>query len=223
MESIQARLISRRQLAEDTFEITLALREILSFTPGQYVGLTIPTLNVSDPHAKRRDLSIVSPAGSKNIILAFRTSASPFKQALLSKNPELMIHGPHGIFTLPTEINTSLTFIAGGIGLTPFLSMISSGLSTPITVLAVDSTAERVAYADELGKLGSSQTTIKRRIGRINTLAELRGEIPIESSGVFFVSGPPAFTSHIRSLLREAAVSPFSIYMEEFTGYGTID
>jgi glycine betaine catabolism B len=221
--SISASIIGRRVLAKDTYEITLSLPEVFHFTPGQYVGLTIPTLNVLDPHAKRRDLSIVSLPGTKQIILALRSSSSPFKQSLLSENPPLQLRGPHGIFTVPTDNLTPLTFISGGIGITPFMSILSAGVSAPVSLLSVDSSPERVAFAPELSKLASHRVSIKDRLGRINSLLELQTEIPIDPTGLFYLSGPPTFTSHLRELLREAGVPPFSINMEEFTGYGSID
>jgi ferredoxin-NADP reductase len=220
-----AKLVRLREIAKDTYEITLQTPTPLDYKPGQYIGLTIPDLPVQDAFAKRRDLSMVSAPGTNLIKVAFRSSETPFKQALIGPTPQrLIIRGPHGLFTPPKDPIEPLTFIAGGIGITPFLSILTAGVPVPVTLLIIDSSSDRVAYAPELKELaGASKLTAKRRLGRIHNLAELKNEIEIDPAGLYYVSGPPEFTGSIRTLLRQAGVPPLSISMEEFTGYGTLD
>lgn len=222
---ISANLVSKRLLADNTYEVTLETARPLDYAPGQYIGLTIPDLPTTDAFAKRRDLSMVSAPGTNFIKVAFRVSETPFKQALISPHPpKLIIHGPHGLFTLPKPVPGPLTFIAGGIGLTPFLSILSSGVPVPVTLLIVDSSPSRITYEAELKNLANlGHLTIRRRLGRITGLADLKNEIDIDPNRLFYVSGPPEFTGFTRGLLREAGVPPLSISLEEFTGYGTLD
>ena len=220
---IPATLISKRRLSNDSYEITLATETPLDYVPGQYIGLTIPDLPVADAFAKRRDLSMVSIPGSGELKVAFRVSETPFKQALVRSNPKLVVRGPHGLFTLPSKLPDQLTFIAGGIGLTPFLSILTAGVPVPVNLLIVDSSRDRITYEDELAQIAqTNDVTVKRRFGRVHDVSELKNEIPIDPSSLFYVSGPPEFTGSIRTLLREAGAPPLSILLEEFTGYGTL-
>lgn len=155
---MQLSIIEQKTIAEKTGEISFALPyKEFNFLAGQYIRVSVPELLRSDPKGAARVFSIASSPNDKNkISIAFRDSRNGFKRTLLKLPPGSLvdIEGPFGYFTLPKNSSQPIIFIAGGIGITPCLSMIryatEEKLAHPITLLYANRNAESAPYLEEL-------------------------------------------------------------------------
>src|SRR3989344_3710033 len=226
----KAHITKQRKLAENTMEISLWLDgPAFAFQAGQYVKIAIPRLLMTDPKGSSRDFSISSsPAQGNLITVAFRISDSAFKQALIAmpEGTPVDVQGPLGIFTLPENSMRALVFIAGGIGITPFLSMIryatEKKLPNAITLLYANGAPESAAYLPELEELAkkNSRFTLIQKFG---TLDEefIRQNAPEQANARWYIAGPPGMVSSVRTALLQMRITEENIVIEEFSGYDT--
>ncbi|MDP1625313.1 MAG: FAD-dependent oxidoreductase [bacterium] len=220
-------LIGRRKVAANTLEISIKRPTDFLFEPGQYIQLKIPKLSYSDYDGASRVLSIASsPLDEESISLAFRDTNSGFKRTIreLPMNSQIIIEGPHGFLVLPEDPGCSVFFIAGGIGITPYLSMIQyaleRGFTSSMTLIYANRDKESAAYLDQLQTLAKrySSFSLKTVFGKIDELY-IQQNINSTEGAKWFVAGPPAMVSHVHGTLVSLGIDDANICLEEFTGY----
>lgn len=120
-------LKNKTQLSPLVYDFAFAPDHKLDFMPGQYLEWTLPHAH-SDDRGNRRYFTIASSPTESEIHLGVRIQqdGSSFKEALLNmKEGDCMTGGSlAGEFTLAKDPAEKLVYIAGGIGVTPFRSMI---------------------------------------------------------------------------------------------------
>src|SRR5919199_2901154 len=123
-------IISKKAVTPDVTELTLDISKTeFRFKAGQYATITLPNTTDQPITSQFHDFSIVSsPNNYKELKVAFRNSASFFKTTLLTMplNESVILEGPSGNFILPEATEKPIVCIAGGIGITPFMSMLSA-------------------------------------------------------------------------------------------------
>lgn len=217
-----------RDLTPNTRELTFASTAPLHFEPGQYVELTLMHAK-PDARGFRRSFSITSVPGTRELTLGvkFYQRSSGFKQTLssLKKGTAVQATGIYGDFVLPKDISKKIVFIAGGIGITPFISYLRSGAldGRDVTLLYYVRTPADAAYLDEITASGATvhlfaakdetaQFTRSRRIDSytLNTfVTDLHNRYA-------FVSGPPLMVARAKALLLGRAKRTYTDY---FSGY----
>src|SRR5581483_252232 len=156
---------------------------------------------------------------------------SSFKKSLLklNANSPLVATQLAGDFTLPKDMDKKLVFIAGGIGITPYRSMIKYLLDKnekrQIIVFYSSKTTEEIVYTDVLEeariKLGIktvytlTDTTLvpskwQGKIGRLNKDMIL-SEAPDFKERLFYLSGPHLMVVNFEKTLLELGVTPSNI------------
>lgn len=216
-------LTSRRSVALNTTEVTLTLLpgSPFTFTAGQHLDLLIHKPPYTDELGSSRTLSIAStPAQLPEIKLAYRESASAFKRSLatLSLGTELEIKGPFGSFTLFPPENQETLFIAGGIGITPFLSILRTNPSAGgrlLTLLYANHGPETAAYLDELKKFPIKLVECYGRPDK-ETFRQVLVEL---KNPLVYIAGPSGLTAAGLVHLTSLGVPRTQILTEEFTGY----
>src|SRR5215471_18750328 len=125
MASLDVTLLSREGVAEGTQAFHFSKPAGFTFRPGQAVDLILPALETSQPDASRHAFSIVSTPDEGDITIATRMRDSLFKRALDALKPgdAARIDGPFGSLTLHKDAARDALFVAGGIGITPFMSI----------------------------------------------------------------------------------------------------
>ncbi|MGH7862367.1 MAG: ferredoxin--NADP reductase [Candidatus Dormibacteraceae bacterium] len=230
----------RRWLSPDTIEILLPLRKPLAFAPGQYMEWTLPHEN-ADSRGTRRYFTIASSPTEDVLRLGVKLcpKGSSYKTALAEADGDTPIVGAQlsGDFTLPRDPTRKLAFIAGGIGITPFRSMIKYLLDTkqprPVVLLYSNRAADEVVYRDvfdqareeleirtvyTLTNRGKRPSGWRGRIGRIDAKM-VADEVPDYRERIFYLSGPQAMVNAFEATLVRMGVSADQIKIDFFPGF----
>ena len=239
-ETLILKLRDKIRLSVDNYEFTFISPHKLAFAPGQYMEWTLGH-DKSDSRGNRRYFTLAS-APTENILrlgIKFPKNPSTFKKAMLAMKRDSTIVAAQlsGDFVLPRNPRQKLVFIAGGIGVTPFRSMIKHMLDTrqrrPVVLYYSVKTADEVIYRDvfdqaasELGiKVIYSLTDTEHvphtwtgRTGRV-TLDHLQTDVPDYKNCQFFISGPDAMVDGFRENLRSLGVQPGQIKTDYFAGF----
>ncbi len=226
MKKSIAKILSRKEVAQATYEVVFQCEnEMFNFKPGQYVEITIPTL--LNTRNNIRNFSIASLSNDQNTItILFRASDSDFKRELieLPMGGEVIINGPLGVFKLPETNDEDIILIAGGVGISPFMSMIRFVIEQQqkfsITLFYFNSTPERAVYVHELEVLAQLNPNFKLKLkyGNIDE-AYIKDNVKTFVGKKWFVAGPSEMADTTRALLHELGVAERDIFIEEMTGY----
>lgn len=237
------RIVLTLRRKEDVAKNTIGFRfepsHPVSFLPGQFMQWELPHRNPDD-RGVRRFFTISSSPTERYIMLTtkFAEPSSTFKTALraLNERDEMVASGIAGEFTLPDDDGTTpCVFIAGGIGVTPFRSMIKymldKKLSRPITLLYSNKTGEDIAFKplfDEAVQAGwlKAVYTITEAIpygwrGRTGyiTADMIRDEVPDYKQRLFYISGPQPMVNAFVQLLSDMDIPRDRIKTDYFPGY----
>lgn len=149
------RLKEKVAATSNVYDFWFAADKKLHFAPGQYLEWTLGH-DYQDIRGMRRYLTIASSPTEEGIMagVKFYPNSSTFKQSLMFLNPGDTIVASQlaGDFTMPKDKNKKLVFIAGGIGITPFRSMIKYLLDTKekrdIIMLYSNYSIDDIAYKE---------------------------------------------------------------------------
>ncbi len=223
-------IVSREMVAESTLALTIARPTDFEFTPGQNTLVSIP-----GPHAEHlKELTIASAPYEREIVLATRIRNSKFKDALyaLRVGDAITLRSASG--GLWSESAAPQVWLSGGIGITPFRSivreLIHTGGPLDVTHIHSDRSHARVPFAAEFESYTrehsgyqfiptmTSEARQDERKGRINAdmLTEL---VPTHAECTFSVVGSESFVASMRSVLATLGISQSCIRTERFEGY----
>lgn len=219
------------EIAADTYEVTFTpTAQPLRFKPGQYVRLILPQTRNQTIGADTRDMCISSsPLDTKSFSVTFRSSESDFKQTLLHlpKGSTVIVQGPLGAFTLPEDTQTPLIFIAGGIGITAFISMMRYLTQTtqnrPVTLFYANSTESKAVYAQELEKYAKEYGwfTYIPLVGHLYA-QDITDKVDQATQALWYICGIPRLVSTLmHELHTRLAIPDTQFRIEEYVGYET--
>ncbi len=224
--------------ANDTYDFKFISDKKISFMPGQYLEWTLGH-KYPDNRGNRRHFTIASAPTESSIRLGvkFYTPYSTFKRTLgaMKKGSIIFASQLSGNFILPRNKKTKLVFIAGGIGITPFRSMLHFLLdkkeSRDIQVLYTNRTPEDVAYKDILDRaheklgiktlyfLSDEKNIIPNMINGLITPEIIIQEIPDYSERMFYISGPHGMVKAFKKTLLEMGIPRRRIKSDFFPGF----
>jgi glycine betaine catabolism B len=221
----------------------------LEYKAGQFAFFDIGGV-YNDPKGPVRHFTISSSPTEDFIMLSTRIRDSPYKKRLetLEEGTKVKIRGPEGQFVLPEDYSktTAVIFLSGGIGVTPFRSMIkyATDKQKPIKIIMFDSNKNqenilfkkefdewaninkniKIVYTitEEYSKEKSSSLNIwKGEYGRIDKAMILKYiDNTVLENSIFYICGPPGMLKNMQSLIQEELGIPKNrIMVEEFTGY----
>ena len=231
------KLIKREEIANQTWLFHFEKPDGFTFIPGQYGGFTLIEPSETDAGGITRRFSLLSIPSDDHIAIATRSQQSAYKRVLnaLPLGSEIKFAGPTGAFTLHDDTTIPAVFIAGGIGVTPFYSMIRHALEKQpqrqLFLFYGNQTLDDAALLQELQDLQHRHPQLKL----IATLAlpqpEWQGEsgfithtlikkhIPNLAQPIFYVCGSPTMVSTLHETLQEMGIDESRIKVEDFPGY----
>jgi len=239
MPAFSTTLARREEIARDTAAFHIAKPAALRFKPGQALDLILPRAGTSDAQDLRHTLSIVSAPHEPDLVVATRMRDSEYKRALAQLRPgaPLALEGPFGSMTLHSDTRRPAVFIAGGIGITPFMSMLRHAVqeraARDLVLVYSNRRPEDSAFLAELQgferalasfRLIATMTeaqppqTWHGPTGMIDAALLRKITQPLPSA-VHYVAGPPAMVEAMRDALESLGVADDDIRSEEFFGY----
>lgn len=167
MTSYKVRLQAREDVAEGTMAFHFEKPSGFSFKPGQAIDVILIAPPTTDTQSARHTFSIVSAPFHDELVVATRMRDSAFKRALKSLpiGSPAKLEGPFGSLTLHSDRVWPAIFIAGGIGVTPFMSILRQAakdqLSQRLLLLYSNRRPEDAAFLSELQELERQNTNFR--------------------------------------------------------------
>jgi ferredoxin-NADP reductase len=237
---MKATIKEKREVAKGTLMVTFDLGgEKVDWTPGEYFWVELLDPPYEDEKGPRRHITVVtSPTEGGALGLATRLRDSAFKRSLVEmpEGSAVDVEQPKGSFLLPEDTSKDYVFLAGGIGITPFRSMLryiaDKGLDEyTITLVYSNRDKESTAFFDELQELAGRVPGLSvvltmdedpswdgesRRIGPEMLQDVLGGDL---KSFHFMIAGPPPMAKSVEASLLEAGLPEDQVQSDSFSGY----
>lgn len=239
MDVYKTQLLRRELIAEGTMAFYFAKPDGYEYQPGQSFQLTlIDPPPKDDTKGSTREFTIASAPHDAELMIAMRLRDSAFKDLLKDAPPgtTVTISEADGDLILHRDIARPAVLIAGGIGITPFLSIARHAarhtLQHPLYLFYSNWRPELAAFLPELEAL--QQANPQFRV--IATMTEpdprswsgetgvidaalLRRHLPELTGPVYYVAGPPPMALAMLDLLEDLGVDDADIKSAEFYGY----
>lgn len=196
-----------------------------AWTPGQFMQVELPHEQPDEEGTKR--YFTVSSAPYEGIAqITTRVTESTFKQALaaLPIGGELkLLHEPEGDFVWE-DSGKSLVFVAGGIGITPFRSILRQRAhdNQPLDVtLVYGNRTEAIPFKDELGALAERDPRLKVQyvVGEPLTAAKIAELVPGLNRSLVYVSGPEPMVESLSEQLKQSGLPEAQLKQDFFPNY----
>ncbi|MCA9350186.1 FAD-dependent oxidoreductase [Candidatus Saccharibacteria bacterium] len=219
--------VDKKHIVDNVYSFSFTADTNLSWHAGQHGMLEVIKQN---GRKSRRMFSLSSAPSEKIITITTRwhdNKASDYKKALwaLTKGDKASIRGPVGPMYVKNYQDNNV-FIAGGIGITPFRSMIFEALLAKKdlhgTLLYASKSKSESIFSKELSE------TIKKlpnfnfqefiSPNRITAEYIKKASKPSENT-MYYISGPPAMIKSYKAMLKENSVSKKQIKSDPFMGY----
>lgn len=234
------KLKEKLAVAAGTYDFVFAGGGNFNFRPGQYLEWTLGQ-DGPDRRGSRRYFTLASSPTEADMRLGvkFYNPASSFKQTMLNMAPGQKIVASQlaGDFTMPKNPKAKLVFIAGGIGVTPFRSMIKylidKNEKRDIVIFYSNKNVRDIAYKDifdqakislglkviyTLTEKNSAQEGWFGRVGHIDGNM-IKQEVPDYKERTFYLSGPHAMVTAFEKTLKDLGVSNSQIKIDFFPGF----
>jgi len=240
MRAYPSTLLGRTEVAEGTMAFQFEKPKGFVFKAGQYIDLTLLGPQPGSSNGLIHTFSIASSPLEEELLITTRMRSTVFKQALsiLPLGSGAKIEGPMGSFVLHNNTSRPAVFLAGGIGIAPFLSILSYASSEklrhPIILFYANRYLEDAAFIDALWKLeranprfrfvptltrmSNNNGAWKGRTGHISS-EMLLTQLGVVRGPIYYLAGPPTMVAAARRTLVEVGVDEDDIRSEEFAGY----
>jgi len=238
-QKLVLRLKEKNRISPDTYEFIFPVPRRFAFMPGQYMEWTLGHPD-TDSRGNRRYFTIASSPTEHSLRLGvkFNKNSSSYKEALFNMVPDTEIIASQlaGDFVLPNNPQQKVVLIAGGIGITPFRSMIKYLLDNhqhrQITLFYTATTVNDFVYKDvfdraqlELGLKTIYSVTDKSnlpsswtgQVGRLNHQM-IKSAVPDYRNCLFYISGPRGMVDSLNDILHKLGVASYQIKKDYFAG-----
>ncbi len=232
--------IKTEKLANDTAAFYFEKPENFNYRAGQFGEFSLINPPETDGKGNSRTFTLASSPDEEYLIIATRLRDSAFKRVLKTLLPgaELILEAPLGVFTLPKDLERPLVFLAGGIGITPFRSMVTYAttqkIPNKIFLFYSNHEPSDAPYLEELIELQKYNSNYKiiNTMTRVNkTSSEWNGETGYITTEMldkylgdlvkplFYLAGPSEMLKSLQKTLIDKGINKDDIKTEEFLGY----
>jgi ferredoxin-NADP reductase len=236
---VRSLIKEKREVAKGTLLVIFDLQgEEVDFRPGQYFWVELPNRGYDDEKGLRRHISVVTSPTERGVLgLCTRLRDSAFKKTLaeLEVGDEVDVEQPKGDWQLPEDTSREYVFLAGGIGVTVFHSILryiaDTGEPYRVTVVYSNRDRESTAFLDELPELADRIPGCKlvltmtedegwegetRYIGPDLLRDHLDGDL---GGYTYLIAGPPNMVEAVTDGLAGAGVPEEQLLPDRFSGY----
>jgi ferredoxin-NADP reductase len=240
MASQTSKLTRRGEVAEGTMAFHFEKPSGFNFKAGQSADVTLTNPPETDAEGNTRTFSIASPPFENELVFTTRMRDTAFKRSLkrVPLNTDVKIGSAAGSFSLHKNPAKPAVFLAGGIGITPFLSIVRQAdhdrLPHRLYLFYSNQRPEDAVFLDILQTLETTNPNFRL----ICTMTEMskskkewKGEtvlidkemlsrhLPTLQGPIYYIAGPPTMVAAMRQTLVSAGVDEDDIRAEEFAGY----
>ncbi|HEV2224348.1 MAG TPA: FAD-dependent oxidoreductase [Candidatus Acidoferrales bacterium] len=240
MGTIPMKLKERREIANGTMAFLLEKPAGFDFKPGQAMEVKLENPSETDAEGNSRAFSIASAPHEPYVMFATRMRDSAMKNSLkkIPLGTELQVDGPWGDLKLHTRATRPAVFLAGGIGITPFRSIVldaaKNKLPHKLWLFYSNHRPEDAPFLEELERaerenpnfkmiatmtnMNKSSRPWRGKTGFVDKkmLTEAIGDL---NAPIYYIAGPGAMLNAMKKMLLEAGVNEDDIRAEEFAGY----
>jgi ferredoxin-NADP reductase len=228
MLDFSSKITRSEKLADNTVGVWFDKPAGFAFLPGQFVNIELAQGEVSISHC----MTLASAPHEQELLVAARLTGSVYKNMFekLKAGDMINFSKPFGSFVLQTS-ELPAVFIAGGIGITPFLSILKEAEKNESTrqfyLFYFNKEKSGATFFDELNtlklpnyKFFPIMTEDAAWPGECGYLTEslLKKHLP-ELTADYYVVGPPRMVKESVALLKKLSIPSEQIKSEEFTGY----
>jgi ferredoxin-NADP reductase len=240
MAAFETEFLTREEIAEGTMSFHFAKPARFEFKAGQSMNVTLVNPPETDGKGNSRTFSIVSAPSENSLVIATRMRDTAFKRVLktMPARAKVQLRGPAGEFTLDEGSTRPAAFLAGGIGITPFVSMLrqaaNEGLPRKLYLFYSNRRPEDAAFLGELQQLQTRNPNY-RFIGTMTDMEKSlqpwngeRGFVDKDmlarcvddiAAPIYYIAGPPAMVDAMQNMLVGSGVKAEQIRTDEFYGY----
>ena len=235
-----SKLLRREEVAEGTIAFHFEKPSGFKFKAGQFADVTLIEPPETDAEGNTRTFSIASPPFENELVFTTRMRDTAFKRSM-KKVPlatEAKIGSAAGSFTLHKNRARPAVFLAGGIGITPFLSIARQAhhdrLPHNLYLFYSNRRPEDAPFLDTLQNLEKTNPNfhlICTMTEMSKSKKEWKGEtvlidkemlsrhLTVLQGPIYYIAGPPTMVAAMRQTLVSAGTEEDDIRAEEFAGY----
>ena len=229
-----------REVADRTMAFWFDRPANFTFMAGQSIDMTLINPSETDGEGNRRAFSIASAPDEGMLLVATRMRDTAFKRVLgaMLVGSQVKIEGPFGNLVLHNNQTRAAVFLAGGIGITPFRSILLRAVKELLPhrlflfysnrrledapfleeLLVMQRHNRNYIFVPTMTDMGRSHRPWLGET-RVITQEMLAKYVKSPVSPIYYLAGPPAMVSAIRALLNGMGVDDDDIRTEEFAGY----
>lgn len=242
MKYLKAKIKDKKEIAKDVMQFDFeVVDQDLEFLPGQYLSITLPEMFYTDSRGNIRYFSMSSSPSDKTLFsIVTRWSASAYKKSLmrLGFGREVILGNVSGQLILPASQDKQVVMIAGGMGITPFMSMVrwlneqikNKQWLYQVTLIYINRNEESTPFLPELKTyhkkvdnfklhLAMTQQTDWTGDNRTVNHEMIKEQVDDYKQAHYLVAGPPGFVMHTANNFDKLGLKPEQYILEEFIGY----
>jgi ferredoxin-NADP reductase len=238
--TLMSALRSREKVAHGTMAFRFEKPPGWVFKAGQFLDITLVDPPETDAEGNIRSFSIASGPHEDTLMIATRMRDSAFKRVLKSMpiGTAVKIEGPSGDLTLHQDSARPAVFLAGGIGITPFRSILLQAAREKLPhrlflfysnhgpedapfleeLEALEQQNPRYTMIPSMSDMSMSSRPWSGEVGLIDR-AMLSRHVKDAVSPIYYVAGPPKLVTAMQAMLKAQSVADADVRAEAFSGY----
>ena len=234
------KLKDHKEVAEGTMAFFFERPAGFEFAGGQSIDLTLLKPPETDAEGNTRSFSLASAPYEPDLMVATRLRDTAFKLVLRKIQPgvEVQVEGPFGSLTLHKKVARPAVILAGGIGITPFRSMLYQATKVNsghrLFLFYSNRRPEDAAFLSDLQELAKQHSNLtlvatmtgleKSKVPWSGETGFINKEMLVKYVGdlagpIYYAAGPPVLVAAMRQMLSGAGVDEDDIRSEDFSGY----